>query len=326
MNKTRIPEPPGSVTDNHGYRHLEAAAEDRRQWNREAADIHRTAATVAPPAPKREPRRRTEPDEAVIASETMRLLAGQPRSAYTIREKVEGTFGPNPCTSRKFLDDDGNEYGTVCDLKRCAHCGPRKELLMTLQLRAGFGDAAWIATIHRTCQCLKTGADCTHDPLDEWKRAYDAAKKRAQRAGVEPPEYQIVGDDGVDGRIVVSAVQVIPGQRHAYLSDWLRRITERYRAGTERLRRSYRLGRIALVSRVAQIRRGQLGTRSRWRYKRHVTARDMEILAVIRTADLAPKARPIPSPDAKPDAPGWIHALKDLIAAEVGPAQREMAV
>ena len=53
-----------------------------------------------------------------------------------ITEKLEDTFGPNPCTSLKLLNDQtGDLLELPCNGTRCVDCSPRKHAKIQMQLQ-----------------------------------------------------------------------------------------------------------------------------------------------------------------------------------------------
>jgi hypothetical protein len=165
----------------------------------------------------------------------------------TIDEKVENTFGPNPCTTLHLQTDDGEHLHLTCDRKRCVDCGPRKKLIIQLQMQQGFGDHAYITT---------------YDNRLDLDRAIETSRKAAQRAG-HGFLCQSVGDSTL-GWIVASNRPLRPNQRLTTLGDWTRRILDRYHHSVERIRRSHALGRVSLVT---LYRKSNSGQASPWWHK-----------------------------------------------------------
>jgi hypothetical protein len=157
-----------------------------------------------------------------------------------IEDKVENTFGPNPCTTLHLQTDDGDHLNLTCDRKRCVDCGPRKKLTIQLQMQQGFGDNAYITTY------------TDRITLD---RDIERTRKAARRSG-HSLLLQSVGDDTL-GYIVVSDRPIHTGQRLTTLSDWTRRILDTYHHSVRRIRRSYALGRVSLVTLYRKSNSGQ---------------------------------------------------------------------
>jgi len=185
----------------------------------------------------------------------------QERTHIDIAQRVEDTFGPNPCDQLKLIHKDGSTIRIPCNGKRCIHCGPRKEMLITLQMEAGFGQYAYITTF------------TSRQSLD---RCIEKVRKAATRAG-EQLLLQSVGDPTL-GWIVTSNRPMEESQRLTTLADWTRRIIERYHHSVNRIRRSYLLGRLSLV----RIRRTtKSGQPSPWHYQSH----DSDIVDTMKDLD-----------------------------------------
>ncbi len=166
--------------------------------------------------------------------ELSKLLAENLASSrlVEISDRVEDTFGPNPCQHLRMVNQEtGERIEHLCDTKRCVHCGPRKQMTIQLQMEATFGKYCYITTF---------------DNREDLDRAIRKIKKIAQRDGQQHP-YQSVGDTTL-GWILVSDIPPGTGQGLKTLSDWMRRILERYHNAAQRIRRSYSLGRVSLVS------------------------------------------------------------------------------
>ena len=166
------------------------------------------------------------------------------KNQATIAQKVADTFGENPCQGL-ILENfyTGDEFLSLCDSKGCGDCGPRKLMLMWLQLQANMGELAHIG------RCTERTA------MDQ---AISSTVRHARRHGDEFT-YQIVGNHTA-GWIVVANQQLRSGGlRLMELAEWKDRISEWYRLG--RVRRSHKLGRLSLLP----IRRtSETGTPSHW--------------------------------------------------------------
>ena len=162
----------------------------------------------------------------------------------SISDKIEATFGPNPCTQLHLQTEDGDNLYLTCDNKRCVHCGPRKKLTIQLQAEQTFGDHAYITTF---------------DNRQELDRALETARKAASRRS-EEFIFQSVGDATLT-YIVASNRPLLDGQRMSMLGDWMRRILDYYHRSVQRIRRSYALGRVSLVT---LRRKGKSGQASPW--------------------------------------------------------------
>jgi hypothetical protein len=153
------------------------------------------------------------------------------RNNPTIGEKLEDTFGPNPCNTLKLTHaETGEQIGLTCNRKRCRDCGPRKQMTLQLQLEL-LGKHAYIA---RT------------DNRAEIDQAIEAAKKRKQRNG-EDFLYTIVGDDSL-GYLIISNVKLHQDQRYMILAEWFRRILNLYHDAAQRIRRSRAFGVMSLIA------------------------------------------------------------------------------
>ena len=170
--------------------------------------------------------------------------------AINIEDKIEATFGPNPCQQLHLQTDQGEHLYLTCDNKRCIHCGPRKKAIIQLQMEASFGEYAYITV---------------YDNRLDLDRAISSTRKRAQRDN-HKPLIQSVGDSTL-GWIVVSDRPMRDNQRLTTLADWTRRILDTYHHSVQRIRRSYALGRVSLLT---QRRRAKSGQTSSW-YRRTVT-------------------------------------------------------
>lgn len=97
------------------------------------------------------------------------------------------------------------------------------------------------------------------DTQEELSRAIERTKKQAQRTDNELL-YQSVGDSTL-GFILTSNQPIEYGQRLTSLSDWMQRILDMYHHSVQRIRRSYALGRVSLVT---LRRKGKSGHVSQW--------------------------------------------------------------
>jgi len=161
-----------------------------------------------------------------------------------IADKVEDTFGPNPCTSLRLRHDDGTVIELACDGKRCIHCGPRKELTIRLQLDS-IGHYGYIRRYR------------TRNGLD---RCIERIRKQAARTGDDTLLYQSVGDETL-GWIIVSNYQLEDDENRTNIRDWYDRIIGQWHHSVQRMRRSRALGR---VSRLTYRRKGKTGQPSPW--------------------------------------------------------------
>ncbi len=155
----------------------------------------------------------------------------------TIAQKIEDTFGENPCENLKLHNSETGETLEIpCNGKRCEHCSPRKILTMRLQMREAFGEYTYVLR--------------TSDP----SRHIARLKKQAQRAGVEWL-YQSVGDDYL-GYILISNLPIEEGQNRTSLADWLERVVHQWMRGDKRIRRTRSIGRLSLLPIGKRAQRG----------------------------------------------------------------------
>jgi hypothetical protein len=168
------------------------------------------------------------------------------REHRSISKRIEDTFGPNPCNQLKLTHEDGTTIELICNGKRCIHCGPRKKMMIELQMRA-LGTYAYISRF---------------DNRKELDRCIERTRKSSARAGIELL-LQSVGDETL-GYIVVCNRPLHTNQRMQRLSDWTKRILDTYHHAVQRIRRSHALGRVSLV----RIRKDtKSGHPSMWSYK-----------------------------------------------------------
>jgi hypothetical protein len=186
----------------------------------------------------------------------------------TIEDKVEATFGPNPCQQLHLQTNTGDHLYMVCNLKRCIHCGPRKKATFWEQTKATLGANVYVTRI-------KPG-----ESLNELTRGLERAKKESQRNGIETP-YAVVGDDTL-GRIVISEHPIHPNQRRMDLDAWRDRILDLWHHSVERLRRSRIFGSVSLVT---LKRKGKSGQGSPW-WRRSVTTDLVEEAETHNWADM----------------------------------------
>ena len=192
-------------------------------------------------------------------------LAEAHREALT--ETIEDTFGPNPCTSLTLTNKEtGEHYKSPCDGKRCVHCGPRKKATIQRQLENGLGEHAYITA---------------YTDITELNRAIERTRKQAQRTG-QALLLQSVGDATL-GWIIASNHRIDDHSRLSMLSDWMRRILDRYHHSVQRIRRSYALGRVSLVT--LRVRKGKSGQASPW-YHRTVDTEVTLGMADVSWADM----------------------------------------
>ena len=145
-----------------------------------------------------------------------------------ISEKLEDTFGPNPCTTLKLLNEVTNELvEKPCDGKRCVHCSPRKQANMQYQLESAFGEYAYVLRVN--------------DPGPIIQRL----KKQNDRHDLGWI-YQSVGDADM-GYILISNLPIIEHQNRTSLKDWLQRVVESWVSSSRRVRRSRSIGRLSLL-------------------------------------------------------------------------------
>jgi len=184
----------------------------------------------------------------------------------TIADRLEETFGPNPCTYLPLTNSDtGERIGVTCDGKRCVYCGPRKKFILWHQT-ATMGTYAYIARL---------------TSLAEVEQSLEAAKKRKQR-NAEQYTYTIVGDDTL-GYIIISNVQLVDEQRYMALADWKDRVLDLYHHAVRKLRRSRVLGRMSLVRRNSRRVTGDIP--SPW-YRRTVDTDAMDSVSDLDWPDL----------------------------------------
>ena len=175
-------------------------------------------------------------------------------SVFYHLDRMEETFGPNPCDYLKLINPQGEVISLTCDSKRCSHCAPRKMWLISEQMHTGFGELAWIARLTN---------------LENLNRALERAKKNRARHGDEFT-YQIVGDP-LQGWIVISDTQLVDEQRRMTLQDWSRRIIDLYQKAAARIRRSRALGRVSLVPLKRKAKEGTNWIRfADWGYPSHI--------------------------------------------------------
>ncbi len=156
------------------------------------------------------------------------LESAAKRRTNVISESIDDTFGPNPCTSLKLLNEITNELvEKPCDGKRCIHCSPRKQANMQYQLQSAFGEYAYILRVN--------------DPAPIIERL----KKQNQRHDLGWI-YQSVGDADM-GYILISNLPIIEHQNRTSLKDWLQRVVESWASSTRRVRRSRSIGRLSLL-------------------------------------------------------------------------------
>ncbi len=145
-----------------------------------------------------------------------------------ISEKLEDTFGPNPCTSLKLLNDvTGDLLELPCDRKHCQDCGPRKSLKMQIQLTETFGEYTYILRVD--------------DPGPIIQRM----KKQNDRLDLGWV-YQSAGDPQ-RGYILISNLPIYENQNRTSLKDWLKRVINKWMYSDGRLRRTRSIGRMSLV-------------------------------------------------------------------------------
>ena len=180
-----------------------------------------------------------------------------------IATKVEATFGPNPCQNLTLINAEGETLNLICDSKRCPDCGPRKQMLLQLQMEATFGDLAHIGR-YQSREIMDTHLA--------------AAKKRAQRDH-QPFDYQIVGDETLSWLLISN--QPVEGTRHMALKDWYRRILNLYHIAAARIRRTVTVGRMSLLP----IRR-RSGKSGQWTFRPRIGAlRDRILNEIIQERD-----------------------------------------
>jgi len=165
-----------------------------------------------------------------------------------IHDKVEDTFGPNPCTSLRLRHDDGTVIELACDGKRCVHCGPRKELTIRLQMDS-IGHFGYIKR-YRT--------------RSELNKSIERIRQQAKRADDRDMLYQSVGDETL-GWILVSNYQLEDEQNRTDIRDWYDRIIGQWHHSVQRMRRSRALGR---VSRLTYKRKAKSVHGSSWSFVR----------------------------------------------------------
>ena len=184
----------------------------------------------------------------------------------TVDEKIQNTFGPNPCTNLKLVDDTGELLELICDSKRCPDCSPRKQATMQLQLAHTFGVNAYIHRYATTAEAATITA---------------RLKKEAQRAG-DVLLYQNVGDD-YTGAILITDRPQHGHQARTNLMDWMKRIIQSWLYGDNRIRRSQAIGRLSLLT---YKRRVKVGT-SPWQRltARFVSVRERLLEAEIKRRD-----------------------------------------
>jgi len=191
------------------------------------------------------------------------------RTHIDIVQRVEDTFGPNPCQQLKLEHEDGTTMLLPCNGKRCIHCGPRKEMTIWLQVQTVLGEYAYVERLSN------------NDQYRDVERGIERAKKDVQR-GRSATTYQIVGDETL-GRIVVSSKPLTPRARLMKLSEWKRRIIDMYHHSVNRIRRSFALGRVSLVPLRRTTKSGQP---SPWRYKsQRVSIREAVLDTVMERRD-----------------------------------------
>ncbi len=155
-----------------------------------------------------------------------------------ITEQIEDTFGPNPCTTLKLLNDEtGDLLELPCDSKRCQDCSPRKQLTMTLQLQTTFGEYTYVLRV--------TNPD----------KIIARMKKQNDREDLGWM-YQSVGDDYL-GYIIISNLPIIENQNRTSLKDWLQRVIHNWLYGDKRLRRTRKIGRLSLFAYRRKCNKGQ---------------------------------------------------------------------
>ena len=186
----------------------------------------------------------------------------------TVDEKIQNTFGPNPCTTLHLQTDDGDHLHLTCDRKRCVDCGPRKKAQLWLQTTNTLGANVYVTRIE------------PGESLEPLTRGLERAKKDAQRKGISTA-YTVVGDDTL-GHIVISDHPIHPDQRRMALDDWRDRILDLWHHSVERLRRSRIFGSVSLVTLYRKSKSGQ----SPWSMvQEYQNKRKMEDQAVIDERD-----------------------------------------
>ncbi len=198
--------------------------------------------------------------EQILAAARLSRRDLYPHSITSIEQKVEDTFGPNPCKRIKLVNKaTGETMRMLCNTKRCIHCGPRKQALIQFQLYE-LGEYAYISS---------------GENIEDINRCLEKIKKRARAAGVEYI-YQIVGDDSL-GYILVSDVKITEQQTLNKLDSWMRRILDRYHDAGRRIRRSRALGRVSLIR---LYRKSKSGNPSPWYIE------TMDTIAALEVEDL----------------------------------------
>ena len=208
----------------------------------------------------------------------------------SISDKIEATFGPNPCTTLHLQTNDGDHLYLTCDRKRCVDCGPRKEMTIWLQTIQEIGPIGYVDRIQ------------PGESLEEFEQGLQRAKKEAQRGG-EPTTYQVVGDSTL-GRIILSTRPLTPNARRMNLDEWRKRVIDMYHHSVQRIRRSYALGRVSLVT---LYRKGKSGQASPW-WRRSVSTDLVDEASHLNWGDMLAEIewkegvllrhKPHPTPDA----------------------------
>ena len=194
------------------------------------------------------------------------LESAAKRRTNVISESIEDTFGPNPCTSLKLLNDvTGDLLELPCDRKHCDTCGPRKQVKMRLQLQTAFGEYTYILRIK--------------DPTKVIARM----KKQNDRHNLGW-QYQSVGDEYL-GYILISNLPIIENQNRTSLKDWLDRVLHNWLYGDKRIRRTRSVGRLSLFTLRVRAQRGT----SMWKRLagRLLSLRDIQHDRLVADRDLA---------------------------------------
>jgi len=187
-----------------------------------------------------------------------RQEAAETAQTGVISEKLEDTFGPNPCTSLKLQHDNGQLIETGCDSKRCEHCSPRKQAKMQMQLQTAFGEYTYVLRVA--------------DP----SKIIARLKKQNDRHKLGWI-YQSVGDDYL-GYILISNLPIIENQNRTSLQDWLSRVIQQWLKGDKRVRRSRSLTSLSLFTlRVRKSASGDNRPKSPWRRLSRWTKEDIPL-------------------------------------------------
>ena len=137
----------------------------------------------------------------------MELTAGLHRQIEEMeQQKVEDTFGPNPCTSMKFLSRiTGDWIAVPCGRKRCVHCGPRKKFHLNNVLIMEY-----VGTDEEPARPLKEGG--TSDPAGELAWALDSIERMATGARLvhsDFSEYNILRHPGSGDKVIIDVAQSV---------------------------------------------------------------------------------------------------------------------